>query len=206
MKDSKIAVFAAFFAVLVSFLWSCTPTPRYVAVADRVLNGMKTGDITSKEDLTSAHPSSREKYGVSVWAKEVNLEYPEPMILGKIVSFKLVEDSPLTWTYTRCDNLEFWAPDPALQKGKQSFVADMISYDKKLVAEGEKERDRPLAVDDTRFVNGRDSRDANGQPEYTYDTMVGARKLEYTVETDKGFLRVSFVVTNTEVFLIDFYK
>jgi len=163
-------------------------SPRFISgspLADAVMEGIKSGTITSSNDL-SFRGGGYKRFALSVFAEDSDFEFPSPALLGKMINYRQLESSDLEW----------------ILKNTNTNITDaaVIAAQKSLY-DNEQRNSDPLKFGETRMINGR-----TVEGKFTYDERIGARKVTYTVETPTGFYKMTFVVDDKQIFAIDVHQ
>ena len=140
-----------------------------------------------KKDLVEWLSGGRKKYQISPFAEDQHIDFPEPAIIGKIVSFRLEDTKDLVWTVEQTEET------PEVIETMKSIVE---------FGEGERKAGNPVEFGRTRNINGRES----GTNKFQVDYEVGSKRLNYALETDRGFWKIAFVVDEDSILAIDLYK
>jgi hypothetical protein len=170
--------------------------PRHVQIVNRLLVACKSGEITSKKDLVNWLSESPKKYHISPVAEDADIEFPESAMVGKIVSFRLQDTEDLVWTVEQ--TIE------ALPGDNANDTRKIVELYKSFVERGEKEKKagKPIEFGSRREINGREI----GPNQYKYDSEFGSKRLTYALETDRGFWKIAFIVSDDSILGMDLYK
>lgn len=150
-----------------------------------VLKAFKDGRISSAEDLESQRTNMDGPFHISIFAKD--LEYPDPMIVGKILKYRFLKEADIVW------ELPVYCTDSTSSGSMVEGVRMLAAADSVDHALGKK-----LKLGEHRIYGL--SQTPRG---LEHSTQVGAKMVTYQFETERAFYKMTFITDGDDILAID---
>jgi len=173
-----------------SYGCAASKPPPHQKLAEDVLAAVQAGEITSYPERAKLGETDRareslenvvfwQRWHFNVFSEQHDIEMGTLLSIGKITSYRLLSSEDWRWRIT---------PGPTSFEGADGGLEERINRELARQGDADEKSGKPLLFGETRDVNARDVNEM-GKRALQVDWLIGAKALEYSVETANTFYK-----------------